>query len=159
MSSFAKKLREGRVWETKFAERLQAKGISCEVFQDENGTQCVKVEDKDCACPDIVVYNNGQEVILRIEVKTLQKLYDGFGVTIPVTHFEDYITIQKSDKIPVRIVFYIIGLKEWYWNTLDNLNESKSSLGKAYFPGDKREHYVWRVEYLETDFSSFYSET
>lgn len=82
-----------------------------------------------CAWPDFEYFNNGK-LSLLVELKC----YDGyFGkrdyvVAMKKRHFRSYLTINKKEKVDVRVCFALIFDTQYslYWENIQNMDKMKS---------------------------------
>jgi hypothetical protein len=157
---YRENLERGKESEYKFLQNLKNAGRIAKIYYSElNGKGGQLIETFRgilLVCPDIEVLEESGSVILRIEVKSYTKLYkDGndLFVTIPEDQFHDYLKLLEYEEIDIKVVFHVKESDDWYWKDLIDLDLSKESPKKLYFPRDQRSHYKWKYNSLNTDFS------
>ena len=172
----ANKFSVGREQEIKVLNGLIKRNFDANLYlcydsEGDEESQTIEISDGFfLRCPDIEVYENRSLNIhlMRVEVKSFKYPYTNSTgklgsriseeidfVTIKKVQLDDYLSLQSYEEIECRVVFVIRRgeNKGVYWNTLDNLLNTKHVIGDAY--GDGFEHYVWRLKDMIIGLDSF----
>lgn len=117
-------------------------------------------------CPDIVTVGSDGVIILRIEVKGIERLEtwkNELVVKMERRLFEKYLSLQREEEIPCTVIFSVGiahgGNYEYYWKTLNEM----SSLPKKYEydeqyvskKGNLKECVYWRISDFNKGIRSF----
>ena len=169
---FYQKLEKGREWEDKALINLRNQGAFADRYEIEmrgRKQQLIQTKFNDwIRCPDIEVYSseNSNEILLRIEVKSYDKLFEDWVGRIPKTRtdekyltmkvlqFNDYYRLMTEEEIEIKIVFRVISDKKWYWKNLWDLSQRLEIKGDAYLNGNQC--YLWNVDMMNTDFKKIH---
>lgn len=156
---YLRNLKDGQVYERKVLKLLKNSKKDAEIYVfNKNGKECQIIEinnGKFVRCPDIQVFKNAKEVILRIEVKSMKDLYrtkDGSFVTIKYDQFEDYLSLLSSEEVEIKVVFIMKKTNEWFWQDLFMLSIMVNEPVQPYLPKDSSFCYMWNIECLSKDF-------
>lgn len=157
---YLRNLKSGQVYEKKVLKLLKDSKKDAELYLiNKNGKDCQIIElsnGKFVRCPDIQVFKNAKEVVLRIEVKSMKDLYktkDGSFVTIKYEQFEDYYSLLSSEEVEIKVVFIMKKTGEWFWQDLFMLSLMAGKPVQPYLPKDSSFCYMWDTICLSTDFS------
>lgn len=154
------KLKRGKKKEDSVEEFFLEKGwkVSKNIFYDEEGnetSQFIVIDGFPKSYPDLTIekYKDAIYVKYLIEVKSLNRYFlNGKScVTVPCYQFLSYKDIEKHEDIPVHIMFVLyqdaFDKEEWYTQTLEKLDKSKTYIENAYKDEDR--HYVWSLGKLK----------
>ena len=150
------KLKLGKHNEDRVEIFLKNKGwnVKRNTFYDNSGnevSQFIVINNYPKSYPDFTVekYKDFINIKYLVEVKSMRRYFvnGSPAVTIPCYQFLSYKDIQDSEEIPVHIVFILhedaFDKEEWYTETLNKLNKSKTYIENAYKDEDK--HFVWKL--------------
>lgn len=150
------KLKRGKKREDSVEEFFLEKGwkVSKNIFYDSEGnetSQFVVINGFPKSYPDLTIEKYSDVIYIKylIEVKSMDRysLNGKYAVTIPCYQFLSYRDIQKHEEVPVQVMFVLyedpFEKEEWYIQSLDKLNKSKTYIENAYKYEDK--HFVWTL--------------
>ncbi len=160
----------GRYGENLVLDWLGSLGYRAKIYMKGSGRAQIKrfVGDKNTyRYPDIEVFMNENclDIKFLVEVKTLEEPYleveyyklmkrgenvdSNLGVAIKLENFLDYLKLHDKYGFVVRVVFVVKSTGNWYWQNIEELNETKSYNENLFGKG---KHYFWRFSKLRTDF-------
>lgn len=165
----SEKVKAGNRCEKMVLDWLYSIGYFPKLYRTETGgAQIRNILGKTYIYPDIEVFIDSGFVDLKmlVEVKSHKEpvvqshLYgywinggnlsdDKFGVAIRVETFFNYYRIWETIDYPVRVIFVVESTENWYWQSIEELYETKKYCRKMYPDGDA---YFWYFSDLRTDF-------